>query len=62
MSTAEQRELLEKETKKWYEERCKRDRNRDDLFLNPEVLFQVLAYDVAVISAVRCTNVDAYWQ
>lgn len=42
MSTAEQRELLEKEIKKRYEGRYKRDRNRDDLLLNPEVLFDRL--------------------
>ena len=51
---------IEKETQNWYREYyLKKGKDRNDLLTNPEVLFQHLAFEDSVISALRrATNLS----
>lgn len=50
---------IERETVNWYKERYeKKGKYRDSLLKNPEVLFQVFAYDRALIKALSAINID----
>lgn len=52
-------EKIERETVNWYKRRYeKKGKDRDSLLKNPEVLFQVFAYDRALIKALSAINVD----
>lgn len=47
------------ETKQWYDEYYKKKgMDRNSLLLNPEVLFQTLAFESSVIQALRSTKID----
>jgi 2-polyprenyl-3-methyl-5-hydroxy-6-metoxy-1,4-benzoquinol methylase len=46
-------------TRAWYDNYYeKKGVDRNDLLRNPEVLFQVLAFDASVISALRSIHLD----
>ena len=46
--------MLPEQTRAWYEHYYKdKGKYRNELLQNPEVLFQTLAYDASVISALR---------
>lgn len=51
---------IEKQTQDWYKDYYeKKGKDRNDLLANPEVLFQHLAFEVSVISALRrATNLN----
>src|SRR2546425_13370927 len=53
-------ESIEKDTQDWYKDYySKKGKHRNDLLTNPEVLFQYLAFEESVISALRrATNLS----
>ncbi|MEO0229831.1 MAG: class I SAM-dependent methyltransferase [candidate division WOR-3 bacterium] len=52
-------EKIERETVNWYKERYeKKGKYIDSLLKDPEVLFQVFAYDRALIKALSAINID----